>query len=171
MNKQQGLIAALVIIFSFGLGNIGHTASSDSMSAERLQRLEDTEAIKTLLIRYGRALDRQDIKAYSELFAEDGTWSGGMGSATGPEAIRKMVEEGISKIPDGKFDNSFHIMSSMDIDVNGSTATAWSRWTWVIVGQDGKPKTERAGHYEDTLTRVDGVWKFKTRKAVTEINK
>ena len=43
-------------------------------------------------------------------------------------------------------------------------------WTWVVVGADGKPRAERAGHYEDTLVREDGQWKFKSRQAFTEIN-
>lgn len=171
MNKQQGIIAVLVIALSFGLGNLAHTTSSDPTVEERLQRMEDIEAVRSLLIDYGRALDSQDIEAYSKLFAEDGVWKGGMGSATGPEAIRKLVEDGISKMPPGKFDDSNHIMTSMDIDVDGNTATAWSRWTWVIAGPDGKPRTERAGHYEDSLVRVDGQWKFKKRQAFTEINK
>ena len=71
----------------------------------------------------------------------------------------------------GMFDHSFRIMSSMDIQVDGDTATAWSHWTWVIAGGDGKPHTELAGHYEDTLVRVNGEWKFKSRHAFTEVNK
>jgi hypothetical protein len=38
------------------------------------------------------------------------------------------------------------------------------------VGPDGKPRPERAGHYEDTLIRERGEWKFKSRQAFTEIN-
>ncbi len=171
MNKQQGLIAILIIVGSFSLGNIAHTNPDTSAIEARLQRMEDVEAIRSLLIDYGQALDSQDLETYGSLFAEDGVWGGGMGSEKGPEAIRKMVEEGISKMPEGLFDNSNHIMSSMEIEVDGDSATSWSRWTWVIEGPDGKPRVERAGHYEDVLVRVDGEWKFKRRQAFTEINK
>jgi hypothetical protein len=30
---------------------------------------------------------------------------------------------------------------------------------------------ERGGRYEDTLVRENGEWKFRTRQAITEINK
>jgi hypothetical protein len=41
---------------------------------------------------------------------------------------------------------------------------------WVVVGGNAKPQVERAGHYEDTLVRENGQWKFKSRQAFTEIN-
>jgi hypothetical protein len=68
------------------------------------------------------------------------------------------------------YTKSYHSMTSFDVTVNGDTGTAWSRWTWVVVGADGRPRVERAGHYEDTLIRERGEWKFKTRQAFTEIN-
>ena len=54
---------------------------------------------------------------------------------------------------------------------DGDTAKAWSRWLWVVEGSDAKPRVERGGHYVDTLVRENGQWKFKSRQAVTEINK
>jgi hypothetical protein len=59
----------------------------------------------------------------------------------------------------------------MDIELDGDAATAWSRWLWVVVGDDKKPRVERAGHYEDKLVRENGRWKFLHRQAFTEINK
>ena len=87
----------------------------------------------------------------------------------------RQVADGIA-FPNGMAvtpDNSTLIMAesygkkltAFDIEVNGDTATAWSRWTWVVVGANGKPQTERAGHYEDTLVRERGEWKFKFRQA------
>jgi len=171
MNMQQGMIAALVLVFSFGLANIAHTASGNATVEQRLQKLEDTEAIRSLLIDYGRALDKRDFKAYGQLFATDGMWKGTMGSATTPGGIQKMVEDGFGRMSPELYENSNHVMTSMDIAVNGDTATAWSRWIWVVNGAGGKPQTERAGHYEDTLVRENGQWKFKVRQAFTEINK
>ena len=60
--------------------------------------------------------------------------------------------------------------STIDIEVDGDTARAWSRWLWVVPYPDGKPRVERAGHYEDTLVRENGKWKFRSRQAFTEIN-
>ena len=171
MKLQQGIVfTALLLALSFGLGNFMGTARSADTVEARLQKLEDTEAIRNLLVDYGRALDKRDFKAYGALFAKDGSWKGGMGTATGPDAIGEMVKAGFSRMSPSLYEKSNHMMTSFDVDLNGDTATAWSRWTWVVVGADGKPQPERAGYYEDTLTRENGAWKFVSRQATTEIN-
>src|SRR5690606_34036995 len=58
---------------------------------ERLRALEDSEAIANLLVTYGRLLDAKDLPGYANLFAEDGVWEGGIGSATGPAEIQEML--------------------------------------------------------------------------------
>ncbi len=167
--RQLGVFAASIIILSFGIANIAGTASNNATVEQRLQKLEDTEAIRTLLIAYGRALDKRDFKEYGELFAKNGTWKGGMGSATTPVGIQKMVEDGFSRMSPELYENSHHVMTSLDVQVNGDSAKSWSRWMWVVHGSDGRPRTERSGYYEDTLVREDGAWKFMHRQAFTEI--
>jgi uncharacterized protein (TIGR02246 family) len=159
-----------VIGLSFAFSNLAHRAEGADAVEARLRRVEDGEAIRSLLVDYGRALDRRDFQAYGALFAENGSWKGGMGTATGPDAIAKMVAAGFERMSPSLYENSNHVMSSFDIAVDGDTATAWSRWTWVVVGANGKPQPERAGHYEDTLVRERGEWKFQSRQAFTEIN-
>lgn len=168
MTKQQTLLGVLIFALTVGLTNVVHPASTNASVEQRLQKLEDTEAIRSLLIQYGRELDKRDFAAYGRLFAKDGTWKGGMGSATSPENIQKMVEEGFSKMPPELYRDSNHVMSSMDIQVTGDSATAWSRWLWIVKGPDGRPRAERGGHYEDTLVRENGAWRFKSRQAFTE---
>jgi uncharacterized protein (TIGR02246 family) len=171
MKLQQGMVlTALLLVLSFGVGNRIGTAQNANTVESRLKRLEDIEAIHALLIDYGRALDKRDYKAYGALFARDGSWRGGMGTATGPDAIGEMVAAGFGRMAPALYEKSNHVMTSFDVDVDGDAATAWSRWTWVVVGANGKPQTERAGYYEDTLTRENGAWKFKARQAFTEIN-
>lgn len=169
MNRHHAITASLVVVLSLALTGVVHTASSKATVEGRLQRLEDIEAIRSLLIDYGRALDKRDFKAYGELFAQDGTWQGGMGSAQSPAAIGKMVADGFSRMSPQLYEDSNHVMTSLDIQVDGDTATAWSRWLWVVKGADGRPRLERGGHYEDVLVRENGQWKFKRRQAFTEI--
>lgn len=170
MKQRHAIMAATTLVLSLVLGGVVHTASSGATTEERLRRMEDVEAIRSLLVHYGRALDKRDFNAYGQLFAKDGSWKGGMGSATGPEAIAKMVQAGFSRMSPELYTDSNHVMTSMDIEVNGDTAQAWSRWLWVVKSPEGKPRVERAGHYEDTLVRESGRWKFKQRQAFTEIN-
>jgi hypothetical protein len=63
--------------------------------------------------------------------------------------------------------NSYHIMSNFVITVTGDTATAWSRWTFVVPGERGAAISQ-AGRYDDTFVRENGVWKFKKRTASSD---
>jgi len=138
-------------------------SQNDASIAARLQRLEDIEEIRTLLIDYGRHLDSRDLVAYSRLFAKDGEWVGGFGSAKGPAGILEFMQKNLGTGPNRN--GNFHIMSNFEIDVKGDTATARSRWTFIVPGADGKPTISQAGRYEDLLVREDGRWKFKKRTA------
>jgi uncharacterized protein (TIGR02246 family) len=134
--------------------------------AARVQRLEDIEEIRTLLLNYGRYLDARDFAAYSQLFAKDGEWVGGFGSVQGPTAIKAFMEK---NIPGPNRSNSYHILSNFIINVQGDTATAWSRWQFVIPGGDGKPVISQGGRYDDALVRESGRWRFKRRVASSDI--
>lgn len=172
MKLQHGILvaAAAAVVLSFAFSDLTRRAEGADTTDARTRKVEDVQAIQALLVHYGRELDKRDYKAYGALFAQDGSWKGGMGTATGPDAIGKMVAAGFERMDPALYEKSFHSMTSFDVAVNGDTATAWSRWTWFVVGADGRPRPERAGHYEDTLVRERGEWKFKTRQAFTEIN-
>jgi hypothetical protein len=163
--------------------------------AAKVKQLQDIQEISAVLVEYGRALDSRDFKAYSNLFAKDGSWSGGMGSVSGgPQAIYDFMTSRIGGArqnnPAGAggarqpADNpaapnrqggdggrqgggSYHIMSNFRIEVNGDTATASSRWTFVTAARG--PGINLAGTYEDTLVRENGQWKFKKRQAFNDI--
>lgn len=170
MKPHKIFYSVFVLLLGLGIGTALHARAGGESVEDRLQKLEDIEEIRALLIDYGRALDKRDFTAYGKLFAKNGTWKGGMGSATGPEEIGKMVEAGFGRMDPAQYTDSNHVMTSMDIDLDGDSATAWSRWLWVVIGDDNKPRVERAGYYEDILVRENGQWKFKERKATTEIN-
>jgi len=139
----------------------------DAALAARLQRLEDIEEIRTLLLDYGRFLDSRDLAAYSRLFAKDGEWVGGFGSAQGPVGIQAFMEKNLGTGPNRT--NTYHLLTNFVIDVKGDTATAWSRWTFVTPGPDGRPVIAQAGRYDDQLVRESGRWKFKRRVASNDL--
>jgi len=136
---------------------------------ERIQRLEDTQEIRDLLTSYGRLLDAHDLAGYSHLFAANGEWVGGFGSAKGPAAIQALMEKNLGANPKGKPGSTYHLLTNFMIDVNGDSATAWSRWSFTVTGADKKPSILYGGHYDDKLIREDGRWKFLRRVAVNDI--
>lgn len=132
----------------------------------RLQRLEDIEEIRAVLIDYGRFLDARDFASYSRLFAKDGEWVGGFGTVKGPAAIQVFMEK---NIPGPNTAHNYHLLSNFEIEVHGDTATAWSRWAFVVPGPDGKPVIAQGGRYDDLLIRENGRWKFKRRTASNDL--
>jgi ketosteroid isomerase-like protein len=144
----------------------GAVSAKGREAADRIQRIEDRAEIEQLLLNYGRHLDARDFKAYSQLFARDGVWQGGMGTVRGPAAIQTFMERAI---PGQNTAHNYHLLSNFVIDVQGDTATAWSRWQFVAPGPDGRPVVAQAGRYDDDLVREDGRWKFKRRIAANDL--
>jgi uncharacterized protein (TIGR02246 family) len=141
-------------------------STRNPQTADRVQRIEDTMEIERLLLNYGRHLDARDFKAYSLLFAKDGVWSGGMGTVQGPAAIQAFMEKAI---PGPNAVHNYHVLSNFVIEVNGDTATAWSRWMFMVPGPNNTAVAAQSGRYDDTLVREDGRWKFKRRVASNDI--
>jgi uncharacterized protein (TIGR02246 family) len=137
-------------------------SSNEPSVAARLQQLVDKEEIEQLLLDYGRHLDSHDFGAYSALFAKDGEWVGGFGSVSGPANIKAFMEKNMGTQPNVA--KNYHLLSNFVITVNGDTATAWSRWAFVVPGERGAAISQ-AGRYDDTLVRENGRWRFKKRVA------
>jgi hypothetical protein len=159
--------AAVLVVFGTLLAATAGYAQKDQSLAAKVQRLEDEEEIRNVLVSYGRNLDAHDFGAYSRLFAKDGEWVGGFGTVKGPAAIEALMVKSIGT--PGKPSATYHLLTNFLIDVHGDTATAWSRWTYVTPGPDKKPAMALGGHYEDTLIRENGRWKFSRREAFSDI--
>lgn len=137
---------------------------------ERLQRLEDREAIRALIIEYGRSLDVRDFESFSALFAEhEGEWIGGFGAVKGRDAIRELMEARIGSADGDWRPTSHHLMTNETIDVNGDRANAVTKWVFVVQNDAGRPEWTFLGRYEDTFVRESGEWRFLRRQAITDI--
>lgn len=145
-------------------GAASEASGKDAMDANaRLQRLEDIEQIRHLLVDYGRHLDRRDWTAYAALFAERGVWDGGMGVATGPAEIEAMMRKTIGGELNTGAQSNFHVLTNFEVEVDGDHGKAWSRWTFVAQDPDKRARVLYAGRYDDTFIRESGHWKFARR--------
>ncbi len=156
------LLAATLVPPAAGQNKTGANPSLEA----RVQRLEDLEEIRTVLIDYGRFLDARDFHSYSRLFAKDGEWIGGLGKVQGPAAIQAFMEKSIGTTNTA---HNYHLLSNFEIDVHGDTATAWSRWAFVVPGPDKKPVIAQGGRYDDIFVRENGHWRFKRRTASNDL--
>lgn len=138
---------------------------NDSIEA-RLRHLEDLTSIHQLFIDYGIALDAGDFTTYANLFARDGELLlGPMGRATGPRAIEELMRRTL----DGKIGDSFHIISSPQVSIDGDRATAQVTWTVIHRDKSGQPRLTMMGKHHDELVREDDRWKFLRRSGTVDI--
>jgi uncharacterized protein (TIGR02246 family) len=167
MFDSKGLIMIAAVLAMLPAATAQTKAPAKPASIEaRLQRMEDIEEIRAVLTDYGRFLDARDFGSYSRLFAKDGEWVGGLGTVQGPAAIQAFMEKAIAG-PNTA--HNYHLLSNFEIDVHGDTATAWSRWAFVVPGPDKKPVIAQGGRYDDTFVRENGHWKFKRRTASNDL--
>lgn len=171
-NKIQsiGVIIVIAVVASVGIlsGVLGANSAKDQKGMEtRLRELEDKEEIRRLLSDYGRFLDQRNFAEFSQLFADPGgEWIGGMGKAKGPQAIQKLMKDSIGTKSD---QSNFHLFTNQIIDLNGDRATANTKWIFVIRGEANRPQPVYLGHYDDSLVREKGKWKFLRRTVYSDI--
>jgi len=159
-------LICLLAVFSAGTA----TAQNQAGLAERIAALEAREQIRELIYAYGSALDHRDFVAFSELFEEQrGTWVGGFGSATGRDAIYQMMDESIGHADPAFEPTSHHVFSNVQIEVDGDTAEATTKWTFVVSSESDNPQWMFLGHYQDQFVRQNGRWYFLRREAFTDI--
>ncbi|HEY6131143.1 MAG TPA: nuclear transport factor 2 family protein [Halioglobus sp.] len=137
-----------------------------NVSDQRLQRLEDLEAIRQLFIDYGYYLDQCDFTAYANLFAEDAELLvGPLGRARGRIAIEELMRKQLT----GRQGMTYHLITNPVIKLDGDAAT--SHVTWVVLSRnsEGAPHLAMLGHHSDQLIRVQGQWKFQRREGHVDL--
>ena len=141
-----------------------HSESRGDLAA-RIQRLEDIEAVKWLIVQYARGADRHnDVDIMLPLFADDAIWDAGerFGRYEGKEAIRQFLLGSCSFIG-----WTLHYMVSPAVKIadDGKTAQAfWYLWETANMPNAATHEPEAmwiGGTYDTTLVKEDGEWKFK----------
>jgi hypothetical protein len=168
------LIVAITVIAIASVHGMSTASTAGGSLETRLQALEDEKEIRDLLVDYGHRFDTFDFVGYSKLFSEKGTWKGNYGGkyvvATGPsEVLAMMTRVNGSKSYDPKNITAMHLMTNFFIQVNGDQAVSRSRWTFFTRDASNKLVPSLAGHYDDTLIREKGQWKFLERKVTRDI--
>jgi len=135
----------------------------------RLRALEAREEIRNLLQEYRRTLDLRDLRAFSALFAANGSWAGASGEATGPDGIHEMLTEALpQENPPWPGPTLWHLVTDPTIVVDGDRATAQSLWMHVRRGDGDTPLLPTLGSYDDELVVEGGSWRF-LRRDVTRL--
>jgi len=129
----------------------------------RIAALADRQAIDQLVAGdYPRALDASDWDAYVATYTEDGELMLQGVSSKGRAAIKSFL----AAQPAGPHIN--HVISNLSYKIDGDTATGGAYWQ-DIGNVNGAPGVIVAGHYDDSLRKVNGAWKFTKRSIVIDL--
>lgn len=165
--------AALVLTVALVCGSFGaRAAEADDVAAlaKRVQVLEDREEIRALILAYGQAHDHRDYRTFASLFAANGEWIGGLGTAKGPDAIFALMDKSIGHSPLPQGSGTFHIMTNDQIKIDGDRASSTVKWFYITIGDDNSPKPTYLGHYDDEFVRENGRWRFLRRQSFSDIS-
>ena len=125
----------------------------------RIRRLEDREAIRDLARQYAHCVWQHDIAGAVALFAEDGVMdTGDRAPLRGRAAILETYTEALSDAVFQPFVHN-HVVSVRGDEAEG-TCYLDLRQT-----REGRSYIG-SGYYEDRYRRIEGAWKFQSRKLV-----
>jgi len=131
--------------------------------AERVQLLEDREAIRDCINRYGFTADLGLVDEYADNFAPDGVYETeleGRGDIVGRDALRAFITA-----PGNP--GSQHLSIDMMIRVDGDTAWAEGYSVTTLRQSEDTFKIHLAGYNHWDFVRVDGGWKIARRSRCT----
>lgn len=156
-------IAAFALLPALALS--GCSNGDNSALEQRVQAVEDQLAIQRVITDYSAYLDARDYEGYVSLFTEDGVWANGGTLREGRGEIREMLEGLFGEVEEDYVNlSSFHYIANFEVDVEGDTARAKSRFIFFMRGEGGAPTPELSGQYHDELVRVGGEWKIARRE-------
>ena len=169
LSGSTAAVAAAVIVCV--LGTPAPAAADDLATlAARVQVLEDREEIRALILTYGQAHDHRDYRTFASLFAANGEWIGGLGTAKGPDAIFALMDKSIGHNPLPNGSGTFHSMTNDQIKIDGDRASSTTKWLYITAADDNSPKLTYLGHYDDEFVRENGRWRFLRRQSVSDIS-
>lgn len=128
---------------------------------ERVERLEDEDAIENLQASFGYYFDKGLWADAADLFAADASFEYGQrGVYVGKERIhRAMLLFGPEGLGQGYLNNHMQLQSIISVAPGGRTATA--RWQGMIqLAEPGANGIWGVGIYENAYVKERGTWKI-----------
>jgi hypothetical protein len=128
---------------------------------ERVERLEDQDAIENLQAYFGYYFDKGLWDDAADLFAANGSFEYGQrGVYVGQDHIRRaLLLFGPEGLGQGYLNNHMQLQSIITIAPDGRTATA--RWQgMVMLSEPGANGVWGVGQYENAYVKERGVWKI-----------
>ena len=150
------------VMMSIAVAVVAAACQQQQPPDPRVAALAERQAIDQLVAGdYPRALDASDWDAYVATYTEDGELVLLGNSSKGRAAIKSFL----AAQPAGE--RVIHVISNLSYKITGDTATGGAYWQ-DVGNVNGAPGVVVAGHYDDSLRKVNGAWKFAKRSIVID---
>lgn len=120
-----------------------------------LERLVALDEIRTLPVRYAKAIEQRDVEAMVGLFASDARF-GPYG--TGPDGVRRLMHETMSDSLVAVILVTNHL-----VELDAPDAAHGEVWALCVAQSEGEC-VEQLLRYEDRYRREGGEWRFLHRR-------
>jgi ketosteroid isomerase-like protein len=139
----------------------GRTLVTSPSLEKRIQVLEDREAIRELITRYGLVVDDRDMDGIAACFAQDGAFRSrdGVMNARGREAVLAQFRGRFAVLGPSNHYTHDHLLRFDEQDPDRAYGIVTSH---AEVVRNGEPMWA-ALRYEDVYLREDGRWRFLDR--------
>ena len=161
--RARKLTLALILALTSAAPALAQQSSEARLAAyrERVERLEDADAIETLQATYGYYFDKGLWDDAADLFAADGTFEYGQrGVYVGQQRIRRaLLLFGPEGLGQGYLNTHMLLQPIITVAPDGKTATA--RWQgMVMLSEPGANGVWGVGQYENAYVKDRGTWKI-----------
>jgi 3-phenylpropionate/cinnamic acid dioxygenase small subunit len=148
------------------------TLLTEESHLERLQRLEDKQAITEVLYAYAHHIDHGEREAWLDLFTETAIYRASVRRETGPElddVVHVSGRDGLRQFianfrPGGSTQSNFISQPLIRLAEDQAEAATYFN---LMVARGGARETSSYGRYHDKLVRcTDGHWRIQERHSI-----
>jgi uncharacterized protein (TIGR02246 family) len=123
--------------------------------------LEDREEIRELYARYALTIDNGAYEDWIDCFTEDGVFeSSRLGIHSGREGLRGFTAIYRESLGGAQVR---HVITNVTFKLEGEYGTGTCYLVYYHC-KDGRVQQAAVGHYQDTLRKSGGRWRFASRK-------
>lgn len=128
--------------------------------------MSDETAVAHLIARIAQLADDGDLATYVACFTPDARWDMPGSPRRGRADIVAGSEARRAAGTSGPGTQTRHVLSTMDVEVDGDTAQAASYWQF-YVNTETAPTVLAMGKYNDTFVRSAHGWQLDHRRITT----
>ena len=144
--------------------------AGEASEAREEARRGDAREIENLLYRYAERIDAGDFAGVADLFAHgEITVEGSDASTRGREAVQRLYETTTRRYEEDGTPRTRHVVTNAIVEVDAA-GHATCRSCFTVLQQTPKLPLQPiiTGRYHDRFERVDGGWRFASRRMILD---